>query len=158
MHDHIGPPDKSAEATTSFEGTTSGTEKTLTPSWVVGTPIDVKRRSRASIAIRYTKGSETTARIRVMLAKGATAPASSATQTSDTGWFNASKEGTPSAGVTALDKAQWTLTPANFTTDSDRLVLDVPCAGADWLRVDAEYVGGASPGSVFAEAWGGWGQ
>jgi len=149
-HDRIGPPDKSGEATESF-GDGAGGGTTLTTSWVTGAAVDVKRRSGATIRVKYVKGSETTGRVRVMVAKGATAPALDSVL-----WTVAGELGTASSGVRALQKGEVTLTPADFDA-TDYVVFDVSCRGADWLKTDAKYVGGSSPGSVYTEVWGAWG-
>ena len=149
-HDRIGPPDKSGAAVESF-GNGSGAGNTLTTSWVAGVGVDVKRRSGATIRVKYVKGSETTARVRVMVAKSVTEPASDSAL-----WTVAGELGTASSGVRALQKGEVSLTPADYDA-TDYVVFDVACRGADWLRVDGKYVGGSAPGALYGEVWGAWG-
>lgn len=147
-HDHLGPPDKSAVATESF-GDGSGGTKVLTAAWVTGTPVDVKRRSNAVIQVKYVKGDETTARLRIMQGKGA--------QSADvTKWFQAGELGTSTNGLRPLQLGEVKLTPADFAA-TDYVSFSVNCPGADWLRVDAMAVGGTPTGAILAEVAGGWG-
>lgn len=142
-HDIHGPPSKSGAAEESF-GNGAGGQKALTAAWVSGTPINVSQRSGVTIAIDYTKGDETTARVRVMVSKDGVT------------YRPAGELGAATAGVRDLAKGVVTLTPANFDT-TDSVTVDYSCRGATWLRVDATKVGGSAPGTLYAEVWGGWG-
>lgn len=147
MHDQSGPPDKSATAEESF-GNGSGAGKTLTTSYVEGVAVNVIRRSNITVYVKYIKGSETTARLRVMTSKGRTAAE---------GTYHVCGElGAATAGVRALNKGEVTLAPADYdATDYVEYSVNVPAS--DWVRVDAKYVGGSSPGSILATVAGGWG-
>jgi hypothetical protein len=145
-HDQIGPPDKSAAAEESF-GDGSGGGKTLTNAYVEGVAVNVKRRSNATINVTYVKGSETTARLRIMGCKGDPATAT---------FFRSGELGAATAGVRALNKGEITLTPADFDA-SDSVSFSVNVPTQDYIRVDAKYVGGSAPGTIYAEVAGGWG-
>lgn len=148
QHDQVGPPDKSGVATESF-GNGSGAVKALTAAWVTGTAVDVKRRSNAVVQVKYVKGDETTARLRVMTGKGLLA--------SDVvTWYQAGELGSSTNGLRPLQLGEVKLTPADFAA-TDYVAFSVNCPGADWIRVDAMAVGGTPTGTLLAEIAGGWG-
>lgn len=142
-HDIHGPPSKSGAAEESF-GNGAGGQKALTAAWVSGTPINVSQRSGVTVAIDYTKGDETTARVRVMVSKDGVT------------YRVAGEMGSSTNGLRPLQKGELKLTPADFDT-TDKVTADYSCRGATWLRVDAMAVGGAPTGTLYAEVWGGWG-
>jgi hypothetical protein len=148
--DRLGPPVKSRTYTPSFYGTTVADKKLLTASAVAGVAVDIKRASSITAIVRYLKGDETTARVRLMVAKGDTAPADEAE------WFPAGELGAASSGVRALTKGEVSLTPASFAAD-DKVAFEMEIRSWDWVRADCYAVGGTPTGTLWVAIAGGWG-
>lgn len=148
--DRLGPPTKSRTYTPSFYGADTTTKKLLTAAWVPGDAVRVIRNSSVGALIRYAKGDETTARVRLMFAKGDTAPADASE------WFPGGELGAAVAGVRPLTKGEVSLTPANYDAD-DRNSYEMECRWADWVRAEAMAVGGTPTGTLLVALCGGWG-
>lgn len=118
-------------------------ETTLTASFVATDSALTKGMDLVVVKLKYTKGSETTARV---LIKGS----------SDGGatWYTLAYADTASSGSRELTLADFKLTPANFDT-VDYIALP-PCvvAGHALVRAEVKYSGGSAPGSLGVKASG----
>lgn len=148
--DREGAPSKAAAETESF-GDGAGAGLLLTSSYVKGVPVDIRRAATAALRVIYTKGGEATARFRVWLAKGDAAPAAGSAS-----WTEMDELGAASSGLREWFPGEVKLTPATFAAVHTGTV-PISCSQWDWVRIDAEHVGGAAPGTLYVGVIPGWG-
>lgn len=115
----------------------SGGAVTLTSSYVQTTDCAVVQGwQRATIWVKYVKGSETNALLLPV-----------ASSDGGTTWEPVTSWAIPSAGVSEGTKDEKQLTPANFSaTDYVQMVVEV--SGFALLALQYKYSGGSAPGAV----------